>query len=191
MGPRLSTWNLSPLDKYFKKKLWQEQGGAESCLAKRWRDHTFLLLKVKETSQTTHVQKGSSGVREGRGHPTIILPVNLPETLVLESSVAKRCTHTHRDPEAGQTWTQARQSQMTSQRNPRKTVPITSPKAHGSLSVSVFLSLSPSVLSPHPSSLLINLLLASLLSVSLLDFFSRETRTGDLHQACWPLWSSG
>lgn len=40
----------------------------ELCLS--WikdRDHIFLILYVKETSRTTHEQKGSSGVREGRG----------------------------------------------------------------------------------------------------------------------------
>ena len=54
----------------------------------------FLILEVKETSQTTHVQKGSSGVREGRGHQTIIGSVNFSETLALESILAKRCTCT-------------------------------------------------------------------------------------------------
>ena len=35
MGPRLSSYNLSPEDRYFKVKIKQEQEEAESCLDKR------------------------------------------------------------------------------------------------------------------------------------------------------------
>ena len=42
-----------------KKKLWPAQ--------MKHRDPIFLILEVKETSGTTHSQKGSLGVREGRG----------------------------------------------------------------------------------------------------------------------------
>jgi hypothetical protein len=70
---------LSPVDR------------AESCLDKRLRHHRFLILEVNELSQTTRAQKGSSEVREGRGLQTIICSVNFPETLALESILAKRC----------------------------------------------------------------------------------------------------
>ena len=42
------------------------------------KDHIFLILEVKETSRTTHAQKGSLEVkREGGGHP-IVSDVNYP-----------------------------------------------------------------------------------------------------------------
>lgn len=76
------------------------------------RDHLFLILEVKETSQTTHVQKGSSGVREGRGRQPIVHPVNFPETSLLESILAKRChVCTGKGPESGQRWAQGQTAQ--------------------------------------------------------------------------------
>ena len=52
---------------------------------------TFFTLEVKETFPTKHAQKGSSGVKKGRGLQPIICPANLPETFMLESILAKRC----------------------------------------------------------------------------------------------------
>ena len=86
MGPRLSNWNLSPMDRSFKIKI---TAGARSCYLDK-RDHIFLILEVK-TPESTHAQKGSSGVREGRGHQIIVPPVTFPETLMLKSILAKRC----------------------------------------------------------------------------------------------------
>lgn len=42
----------------------------------RQRDHVSLVAQVKETLCMTHAQKGSSGVRGGRGRQTIISSVN-------------------------------------------------------------------------------------------------------------------
>ena len=44
------------------------------------RHHIYLILKVKETFLTAHVQKGSSGVRKGGASP-VISDVNLPIVL--------------------------------------------------------------------------------------------------------------
>ena len=54
MGPKLSSWNLSPVDRYFKSK-----DGLRPVWIKD-RDHAFLILEVKVTPQAMQVQKGSS-----------------------------------------------------------------------------------------------------------------------------------
>lgn len=59
------------------------------------RDHLFPDPELKETSGTTHLQKGSSGSERG-AHP-----VKFPETLVLESALAEGC-RAQGAPESGQ-----------------------------------------------------------------------------------------
>ena len=56
----------------------------------------ILIFEAKETSHTTRVQKGFSGVREGSGSRAVTCSVNFPETLALESILAKRRTCTQR-----------------------------------------------------------------------------------------------
>ena len=51
------------------------------------RDRMLLILEAKETSHTTRVQKGFSGVREGSGRHAVLCSVNFLETLALESIV--------------------------------------------------------------------------------------------------------
>ena len=48
------------------------------------------------------------GPKERRRHQPIISPVNVPEILVLESILAKRCRHHQEGPESDQTWARAR-----------------------------------------------------------------------------------
>ena len=61
MGPRLSIWSLSPLDRYSKmKRRW---------VLPRW-DHIFLILEVKETFPTIHVRRGSLEVKRESCQPT-------------------------------------------------------------------------------------------------------------------------
>ena len=74
-----------PVSCYFKIQIMAE---AELCLSTRQGSH--LCLGIKETSQTIHVQKRSSGPREGMGCSPIIHPASFPVTLTLESILAKR-----------------------------------------------------------------------------------------------------
>ena len=61
MGPMLSSWSLSPVDRYSKIAGVRE----ELSLAQiKDRNHIFLILKVKETFPTTHAQKGSLKVKK-------------------------------------------------------------------------------------------------------------------------------
>ena len=56
MGPRLGSWGLTPIDRYSKT------GGAREELSPvqiKHRDYIFLILEIKETFPTIHVQKGS------------------------------------------------------------------------------------------------------------------------------------
>ena len=92
MGPRLSKYNLFLVDRYLEDK---DYGRSKEELHPAWikdRDHLFLILEVKET---THSWKGTPGVRERRGHQTVVYHVIFPETLVLELILAKRCARAH------------------------------------------------------------------------------------------------
>ena len=64
MGPRPSSYSSSPVDRYSKiaggKKSW-------ALLKLETKDHIFLILEVKETFLTTHVQKDSLKVKKGAG----------------------------------------------------------------------------------------------------------------------------
>ena len=83
-------WSLSPPDISRKKLM---VGAERSWALLEWKDKMtiFIIFEVRETSPTGHVQKGSLGVKKGMGHYFIICAVNLPETLMLESILAKRC----------------------------------------------------------------------------------------------------
>jgi len=61
MGPRLSSWILSPVDRYSKTPRVREE--LSSAKIRDLKNHIFLILKVKETFLTTHVQKGSLEVK--------------------------------------------------------------------------------------------------------------------------------
>ena len=61
MGPRLNSWCLSPVDRYAQDEEEEEVSPAQ----RKDRDHIFLILKVKETFPTIHVQKGSLEVKKG------------------------------------------------------------------------------------------------------------------------------
>ena len=104
--------------------------------------------------------------------------------------------HKGEGPELGQIWTQGQTKQDDWPGEPWKHWPHTSHRNHLQstwhfLSFLLSVSLPPtpacSSLSRHTLPLLINTLFTSLLSVSLPNFFSKGTRTGDQHQACW--WS--
>ena len=152
------------------------------------RDHLFLILEVKETSGTTHSEMLLRG--QGReGHQAIVHIVNFPETLALESILAKKCAHTW-----GRALGQAkdRQSNRTGWKKPRRTAPYKWFKGllkHTSLSSSLSVSLpnphwSLPVLSSHLSSLFsLNKHFTCLTTLSLFaEFFLQGTRTGYLHQ---------
>ena len=60
MGPRLSIWSLSPVDRYSKI------AGARDKLSPAQitdKDHIFLILEVKETFPTIQAQRGSLEVK--------------------------------------------------------------------------------------------------------------------------------
>lgn len=123
----------------------------------------------------------------------------IPETLLLESIWAKRCIHTGEVPESGM-WAQGQMKQDDWLEEVCKDRPTqTTSKVWVAVFLSCFLclclyhclclSLSPSPPEPACASstpvfspLLTNTLFASLLSVSLLNSFSKGTRSGDLHQ---------
>ena len=69
--------NLLSVDRKLQDK---DYGRSKEELCPTWikdRDHLFLILEVKETYRTTHSQKGSLGVREGRGtRPTSQRPLS-------------------------------------------------------------------------------------------------------------------
>lgn len=146
---------------------------------KRERGHIILILEVKETSRTTHVQKGPAEVREGRSTRS----ANSPETL------AKRCPSSREGLSQARRGLEARQSRMNGQRSPEGQ-PHTNELNHlqNMHLSSVCLSLPPHPQFPHVFSARIfslnkHFISASLLSVSLLNYFSRGTRTGELRHA--------
>ena len=109
---------------------------------------------------------------------------------------SKTGMHTGEGPALGQIWTQGQTKQDDWPGEPWKHWPHTSHRNHLQstwhfLSFLLSVSLPPtpacSSLSRHTLPLLINTLFTSLLSVSLPNFLSQGTRTGDQHQACW--WS--
>ena len=60
MGPRLSSWSSSPVDKYSKiAEVREELSPAQM------KDHIFIILHIKKTFPTTHMQKGSLEVKNG------------------------------------------------------------------------------------------------------------------------------
>ena len=89
---------------------------------KKGRDHLFLILEVQATARTTHSKKCFSESEKG-GAPDqrAVFPVNIPETLELESSLVKRwaCTQGRALSQA-----KARPSKMIGQRKPGRTAPI-------------------------------------------------------------------
>ena len=62
MGPRLSSWSLSRVDRYSKIAAAREELSPAQI---KERDHIFLILKVKETFPTIYVQRGSLEVKNG------------------------------------------------------------------------------------------------------------------------------
>ena len=60
------------------------------------KSRAFLIFVLKGISQPIHEQRRSLGVNRWRGHQPIICSANLPETLVLESILAERCTYISR-----------------------------------------------------------------------------------------------
>ena len=71
MDPRLGSWGLTPIGKYSKT------GGAREELSPvqiKHRDYIFLILEIKETFPTTHVQKGPLKVKQGGWYQ---LPIGL------------------------------------------------------------------------------------------------------------------
>lgn len=59
-------------------------------------DNSFLILEVRDLQNYTLSEMFFTGQRRV-GHQTAI-PVNLPETLVVESIPAKTCAYTHGRP---------------------------------------------------------------------------------------------
>lgn len=94
------SWNLCPVNRYFKVKL---MAGARRSRGEK-RDHLFPMLEVKETSAMTHAQKVPAGVRDARPQPT-------PPTSQRPVSAKRCCVHTGEGPESGQGWAQAQTKQ--------------------------------------------------------------------------------
>lgn len=171
------SWNLCPVNRYFKVKL---MAGARRSRGEK-RDHLFPMLEVKETSAMTHAQKVPAGVRDARPQPT-------PPTSQRPVSAKRCCVHTGgRVLSLAKGGLKPRPSKTMGQRKPEGR-----PHARDGnhlQSTGSFPSVCLSLLAPAQpayASLLINTLFASLPSVSLPIFFSRGTRTGDLYQVCWP-----
>ena len=60
MGPRLSSWSVSPVNKHFKIKMIVSGLHQRLSLAQiKDREYILLILEVKETFLTAYVQKGS------------------------------------------------------------------------------------------------------------------------------------
>ena len=182
MYPRLSNWNLSPVDRYCKIKIMA--GARSSCilLGLKIEIKLFLIFEVSETQRTTHAQKVSSEVREGRGSsPSYILSTS--QKPLHQNPSWLKDVHTEEGPESGQIWTKGQIKQDDWPKKAQKDCQHASDSNHSQstchsffalllfLSVSVCLALhptpnwSPPLLSPHLSSLfflLINTLFASL-----------------------------
>ena len=62
MGPGLSSWSLSPVDRYSKIAGAREELSPAQI---KDRNRIFLILEVKETFLTIYAQKGSWEVKKG------------------------------------------------------------------------------------------------------------------------------
>ena len=60
-GPQAEQLDFVPYRQIFQNS--KSERRAELCQDKRLKNHIFLILKVKETFLTTHVQKGSFEVK--------------------------------------------------------------------------------------------------------------------------------
>ena len=58
---RLSSWSLSPMDRYSKTASAREKLSPAQI---KDRDHIFLILKIKDTFPTMHLQRGSLEVKK-------------------------------------------------------------------------------------------------------------------------------
>ena len=68
MGPKLSSWSVSPVNKYSKMKIIASGLHQRLSLAQiKDREYILLILEVKEIFLTTHEQKGFLGARKGGG----------------------------------------------------------------------------------------------------------------------------
>ena len=75
MGPKLSSWSVSPVNRYSKMKIIASGLHQRLSLAQiKDREYILLILEVKETFLTTYVQKGSLKVKNKSD-------VNLPRGL--------------------------------------------------------------------------------------------------------------
>ena len=63
MGPRLSSWNLFPVDRYSKMKIIAGTRVELSPAQIKDRDHIFLILEVTEVFPTIDSQRGSLEVK--------------------------------------------------------------------------------------------------------------------------------
>ena len=63
MGPRLSSWNLFPVDRYSKMKIIAGTRAELSPAQIKDRDHILLVLEVMEVFATVHSQRGSLEVK--------------------------------------------------------------------------------------------------------------------------------
>lgn len=108
-GPRLHSWNLSPVDRCFEIKI----------MAEARRSGVLLGSQGKRPRISHSWGQGTLPnyrARRWEGCRTTAHPMNLPETLAQGSTLAKRCSHTGEGPESGQMWTQG-------QRKPGRTAP--------------------------------------------------------------------
>ena len=63
MGPRLSSWNLFPVDRYSKMKIIAGTRVELSPTQIKDRDHIFLILEFTEVFPTIDSQRGSLEVK--------------------------------------------------------------------------------------------------------------------------------
>lgn len=119
MGPRLSSWSSSPVDKYSKLA-----GTREELSPAQMKDHIFIILHVKKTFPTTYMQKGSLEVKRGRA---LAHSSDVKQAAQLEFILAKRCTFTNgrtlRKTKSIWFWTQNQVKQNDQLKKPRRYIP--------------------------------------------------------------------
>ena len=78
---RQSSWSLSPMDRYSKTAGAREELSPAQI---KDRDHILLILKIKDTFRTIHLQRGSLEFKKS----DVSIPIGL-------STLARRCVYTH------------------------------------------------------------------------------------------------
>ena len=107
----------------------KDYGRSKEELHPAWmkdRDHIFLILRPRKPLEWNYmVTERFFMVQRKEGHQIIVLPVNFPETLALESIMAKRDSHAQgRALGQAKCGLKARQSKTIGQKKPGRTASI-------------------------------------------------------------------